>query len=452
MKKAKNILLWALTVFMLLAALVYMPSAASVLMLLFAAVAIPIPKVQEFWRSKRIAGPLKAAALCVLFVVSVSMAPVDRTKTEDDEKDTGDPVKTEAPSADKEAGSRSPVSGPSESEEFVQEVKTAIEGQVGDGEEITDVQLDGDGLVVFVDISGASIPSGISIGLDDLAKSRFSSITDKILELDRYDDIWETITVDFGDVGRITCGKRDIEESDYGRYFSSGAVNIQSPQPLSSPISSEDGATYPDIAELFASVVPGAEIAVTCRSETALHIKLITQMPSDAAPERWADILSAMAEALTAAEGKKADHGASALSAEMIAEDGSILASGFDGKIQFNKFEERDIEINEIESSIDPEEIDKNANSILSNSNVTVHPSVSTASSGSGNGANFDTYDNEEQQNTASSYVLNTSTMKFHYPSCNSVPKIAPDNYATSSASRSTLISQGYDPCGKCNP
>lgn len=65
---------------------------------------------------------------------------------------------------------------------------------------------------------------------------------------------------------------------------------------------------------------------------------------------------------------------------------------------------------------------------------------------------NFNTYDNPEQQNTSETYVLNTSTMKFHYPHCSSVKQIAPHNYATSSTNRDDLISQGYSPCGRCKP
>lgn len=79
-------------------------------------------------------------------------------------------------------------------------------------------------------------------------------------------------------------------------------------------------------------------------------------------------------------------------------------------------------------------------------------PTVSTSSGGSGNGNNFNTYDNQAQQETSASYVLNTSTHKFHNPSCRSVPKIAPKNYETSNSSRDSLISQGYSSCGICKP
>jgi len=63
---------------------------------------------------------------------------------------------------------------------------------------------------------------------------------------------------------------------------------------------------------------------------------------------------------------------------------------------------------------------------------------------------NFDTYNNAEQQNTENNFVLNTSTLKIHIPSCRSVPKISPENYATSNESLDTLREQGYTTCGIC--
>ena len=48
-------------------------------------------------------------------------------------------------------------------------------------------------------------------------------------------------------------------------------------------------------------------------------------------------------------------------------------------------------------------------------------------------------------------YVLNTNTKKIHYPSCNSVEKIKPKNYATTDDYNSA-IAQGYVPCKRCEP
>ncbi len=71
-------------------------------------------------------------------------------------------------------------------------------------------------------------------------------------------------------------------------------------------------------------------------------------------------------------------------------------------------------------------------------------------SGASGDPGNFNTYDNPSQQQTEAIYVLNTHTLKIHHPSCSSVKKIAPQNYATSNSSLDDLISQGYSTCGNC--
>ncbi len=49
-------------------------------------------------------------------------------------------------------------------------------------------------------------------------------------------------------------------------------------------------------------------------------------------------------------------------------------------------------------------------------------------------------------------YVLNTSTMKFHYPSCSEVSRITEENKKNTTTTRESLIEQGYTPCQKCNP
>lgn len=60
--------------------------------------------------------------------------------------------------------------------------------------------------------------------------------------------------------------------------------------------------------------------------------------------------------------------------------------------------------------------------------------------------------DAQEDPGAVVRYILNTGTMKFHYQSCSDVKRIAPENYAESSASREDLISKGYSACGHCNP
>lgn len=49
-------------------------------------------------------------------------------------------------------------------------------------------------------------------------------------------------------------------------------------------------------------------------------------------------------------------------------------------------------------------------------------------------------------------YILNTSTMKFHKPTCSSVSDIAEYNKQEYVGTRDDLIANGYDPCGRCHP
>lgn len=108
---------------------------------------------------------------------------------------------------------------------FVEDVKTAIQGDVGENEAIKDVTLENKELCVYVDFSKVD-PSPLTI--EDLAISRTSSITDTILELKQYDDLWETITVDFGEIGKIKNEKVSLKENEKGgRYFPSEDFKLQ---------------------------------------------------------------------------------------------------------------------------------------------------------------------------------------------------------------------------------
>ncbi len=49
-------------------------------------------------------------------------------------------------------------------------------------------------------------------------------------------------------------------------------------------------------------------------------------------------------------------------------------------------------------------------------------------------------------------YILNTSTKKFHYSFCTYADKTSEQNKAIYEGERSDLISRGYEPCGHCDP
>ena len=133
--------------------------------------------------------------------------PTTTAKQEDSQ--TPEETKTDDVSADK----------------FVEDVKAAIQGAISSKtESIQDVVLKDGDLCVYVDFSNED-PSPLT--LEDLALSRTGSITDAILELKDYDSLWETITVDFGEVGHITNNKADIQTSGGGRYFPGENFKLQ---------------------------------------------------------------------------------------------------------------------------------------------------------------------------------------------------------------------------------
>ena len=56
------------------------------------------------------------------------------------------------------------------------------------------------------------------------------------------------------------------------------------------------------------------------------------------------------------------------------------------------------------------------------------------------------------QPSTGTTYILNTNTHKFHYPTCSSVGQMSDANKQEYTGSRDDLIAQGYEPCKRCNP
>ena len=59
----------------------------------------------------------------------------------------------------------------------------------------------------------------------------------------------------------------------------------------------------------------------------------------------------------------------------------------------------------------------------------------------------------EDTQTPAeTTYILNTSSKKFHLPDCSGVDSMNPANQQTYVGNREALLDEGYSPCGQCNP
>ena len=58
----------------------------------------------------------------------------------------------------------------------------------------------------------------------------------------------------------------------------------------------------------------------------------------------------------------------------------------------------------------------------------------------------------EAKDTKEQTYILNKNTKKFHTPECSGATKIKAKNKGEYTGSRQTLIDEGYEPCGNCNP
>lgn len=58
----------------------------------------------------------------------------------------------------------------------------------------------------------------------------------------------------------------------------------------------------------------------------------------------------------------------------------------------------------------------------------------------------------EQAAQDARTYVINTRSGVFHYPTCDGVKEMSEHNKKTVTATRSELTAQGYTPCGYCEP
>ncbi len=97
------------------------------------------------------------------------------------------------------------------------------------------------------------------------------------------------------------------------------------------------------------------------------------------------------------------------------------------------------------DSELDPDYLKANDNDTI------ILPEMGVAVSGIGDRAIQNDADQTPEE-PAITYVLNTNSLKFHYPTCSSVSTIKDKNRRDFYGTRDELIAMGYDPCGRCHP
>lgn len=121
-----------------------------------------------------------------------------------------------------------------------------IDGSIGADDVLKRAELDGAVLDIVVDISGVDeLYDGYFI---DYATDRASSITDELLDHPEFDAEWDSILIEFPDVGYFAFSKDDIKTNEYNmRYmevynddYSSRIVLVgEAPEPTAEPDVSE---------------------------------------------------------------------------------------------------------------------------------------------------------------------------------------------------------------------
>lgn len=110
-------------------------------------------------------------------------------------------------------------------DEFLKDTKKAAKAGVNsNNQKIKKVKLKKRDLCIYVDLSNTD-PEPLTI--EDVAWTLAGSITDEVLELEQYYSMWDTITVDFGEVGFIKNSKDEIQNDGYGNYFPAENFNLE---------------------------------------------------------------------------------------------------------------------------------------------------------------------------------------------------------------------------------
>lgn len=126
-------------------------------------------------------------------------------------------------------------------DEFMQQVKSAVDDSISDDEKIEGITLENRVLTITDDITELHKNMQIEVPIEDLAVSNACNITDSILKLDT--SFWDKIIIDFKGVGTVTKTTDDIVDSEYGKYFEIYSLDGQEPETTDAtnePIPEED--------------------------------------------------------------------------------------------------------------------------------------------------------------------------------------------------------------------
>ncbi|KNF10109.1 hypothetical protein CLPU_1c02740 [Gottschalkia purinilytica] len=157
---------------------------------------------------------ISLVALIVAFSINPSINDSNKTKKDDDnlkvEENTDDKQKTFSEKDEENETQKEEQSNDSSKNQNNANViidKSILEGNIGEGETIEEFSSKDNNLFIKVNLGEGNN----SISKEDLAYSRFSSLTDELLK----DDSWNNVNVEFVGVGKITMNKSQAVVNEF---------------------------------------------------------------------------------------------------------------------------------------------------------------------------------------------------------------------------------------------
>ncbi len=137
----------------------------------------------------------------------------------------------------------------------------------------------------------------------------------------------------------------------------------------------EEPVDYSSVSACFADVFPDAEISCI-ESGSSPQVTVKTELSSEDQPENWAQLLDSFETCLESADGAAKALSRKTALGQIVAADGTILASGYNGKLQFDLFAKRAADQAEADR-IAAEKASQSTSSSLNSRTVYVTPSGS---------------------------------------------------------------------------
>lgn len=101
--------------------------------------------------------------------------------------------------------------------DIVSKAKEILPDVLTPGIEISSIELKDKNLYIAANLNNYSG----QFALEAVAEAGVTEISDALLSLDdEYYEVWDTMTIDFGDQGHVTFDKSTIKDDGAGKYFS----------------------------------------------------------------------------------------------------------------------------------------------------------------------------------------------------------------------------------------